>query len=35
MPEEDGVERRHAEPRWLALRLDDDVKELRADMKEV
>lgn len=25
----------HAETRWLALRVDDDVKELRADLRAV
>ncbi|MGB3439040.1 MAG: hypothetical protein WBA97_09850 [Actinophytocola sp.] len=41
MADED-VERRlrkltvdHAETRWLALRLDDDVKELRSELRQV
>jgi 8-oxo-dGTP diphosphatase len=40
--EDDGIERRvrklaveHAETRWLALRLDDDVKEIRSDLRAV
>jgi chromosome segregation ATPase len=42
MPDEDEVERRlrklsveHAETRWLALRLDDDVKEIREELRHV
>jgi chromosome segregation ATPase len=42
MPEEDNLDRKvrklavdHAETRWLALRLDDDVKELREDLRAV
>jgi chromosome segregation ATPase len=42
MPEEDNLDRKvrklaveHAETRWLALRLDDDVKELRSDLRAV
>jgi chromosome segregation ATPase len=42
MPEEDDLDRKvrklavdHAETRWLALRLDDDVKELREDLRAV
>src|SRR5690349_19052396 len=42
MPEEDNPDRRlrkltveHAETRWLALRLDDDVKVLHEDMRTV
>ena len=41
MPDEDDLERRlrklaieHAETRWLALRLDDDVKEIRDAQRE-
>ncbi|GAA0934752.1 hypothetical protein [Pseudonocardia zijingensis] len=40
MAEDDEIERRvrklaveHAETRWLALRLDDDVKEFRQDLR--
>ena len=40
--DDDGIERRvrklaveHAETRWLALRLDDDVKEIRSDLRAV
>lgn len=42
MPKDDDLERRvrkltveHAETRWLALRLDDDVKEVRDELREV
>lgn len=42
MPEDDEVDRRlrklavdHAETRWLALRLDDDVKEIRTGIRDV
>ena len=42
MPEKDNLDRRmrrltleHAETRWLALRLDDDVKVLQGDMRTV
>jgi uncharacterized protein involved in exopolysaccharide biosynthesis len=42
MPEEDNLDRKvrklavdHAETRWLALRLDDDVKELRGELRAV
>jgi hypothetical protein len=42
MPEDDNLDRKvrklaveHAETRWLALRLDDDVKELRTDLRAV
>lgn len=42
MPDEDDLERRvrklaieHAETRWLALRLDDDVKEIRDELGAV
>ena len=42
MPEDDEVDRRlrklavdHAETRWLALRLDDDVKEIRTDIRDI
>jgi len=42
MPEDDSLDRKvrklaveHAETRWLALRLDDDVKELRTDLRTV
>jgi Fe2+ transport system protein B len=41
VPDEDDLERRlrklaieHAETRWLALRLDDDVKEIRDAQRE-
>lgn len=40
--DDDGIERRvrklaveHAETRWLALRLDDDVKEIRTELRAV
>ena len=40
MPDEDELERKvrkltveHAETRWLALRLDDDVKEMREELR--
>jgi uncharacterized protein involved in exopolysaccharide biosynthesis len=42
MPEEDNLDRKvrklavdHAETRWLTLRLDDDVKELRGELRAV
>jgi hypothetical protein len=42
MPEDDNLDRKvrklaveHAETRWLALRLDDDVKELQTDLRAV
>jgi hypothetical protein len=42
MPEDDNLDRKlrkltveHAETRWLALRVDDDVKELRTDLRAV
>nr|WP_042190624.1 hypothetical protein [Kibdelosporangium sp. MJ126-NF4] len=42
MPDDDNLERKmrklaieHAETRWLALRVDDDVKELREDLRAV
>ncbi|WP_028933202.1 hypothetical protein [Pseudonocardia spinosispora] len=42
MPEEDSVERQvrklvvdHAETRWLTLRVDDDVKELRQETRAI
>ncbi len=42
MPEDDEFDRKlrklavdHAEARWLALRLDDDVKEVRTDLRAV
>lgn len=42
MPDEDSLDRRvrklaveHAEIRWLTLRLDDDVKELRDELRAV
>lgn len=42
MPDDDEFDRRmrklsveHAETRWLALRLDDDVKEVRGDLRAV
>jgi hypothetical protein len=42
MPEDDNLDRKvrklaveHAETRWLALRLDDDVKELHQELREV
>ena len=42
MPEDDDLDRRlrkpaveHAETRWLTLRVDDDVKELREELREV
>jgi len=40
MPEDDNLDRKvrklaveHAETRWLALRLDDDVKELHQELR--
>jgi uncharacterized coiled-coil protein SlyX len=42
VPEDDEFDRKlrklavdHAEARWLALRLDDDVKEMRTDLRAV
>jgi uncharacterized protein involved in exopolysaccharide biosynthesis len=42
MPDDDELERKfrklaveHAETRWLALRLDDDVKEMRQDIRAI
>lgn len=42
MPDDDDLERKvrkpvveHAETRWLALRLDDDVKEVREELRAV
>jgi archaellum component FlaC len=42
VPDDDEFDRRmrklsveHAETRWLALRLDDDVKEVRGDLRAV
>lgn len=42
MPEDDNLETKlrnltgaHAETRWLALRLDNDVKEIRMDLRTV
>lgn len=42
MPDDDDLERKvrkltveHAETRWLALRLDDDVKEIRGELREI
>lgn len=42
MPADDDLERKvrkltveHAETRWLALRLDDDVKEARVELRAV
>lgn len=42
MPDDDELDRRvrklavdHAETRWLALRLDDDVKEMHNELREV
>jgi hypothetical protein len=42
MPEDDNLDRKvrklaveHAETRWPTLRLDDDVKELRTDLRAV
>jgi uncharacterized coiled-coil protein SlyX len=42
MPDDDELDRRvrklsveHAETRWLALRLDDDVKEMRQDIRAI
>jgi uncharacterized coiled-coil DUF342 family protein len=42
VPEDDELDRKvrklavdHAETRWLALRLDDDVKEMRTDIRAI